>query len=319
LTKRKSRGMLHASDAFAARFVQVLHVAIIVTLGFAGNCEAATARHLFDIDGGGSTRLSLPTDVAVSQGRVCVVDGTNDRVVIFNEDGDYLFEIGGKGSAQGQFLHPVGIATDDDGRVYVADTGNHRVQVFNLYGKFLTAFPIISNGELVRPIDLAVDQPRGIIYVTGNNNHSVMAYGANGRLIRQWGGNGAEQGEFRYPATIALLPDQRVAVVDVLNTRVQVFHGTGEFSIEIGAWGVLPGQLFRPKGVAIDRKGRFFVSDSYMNVIQIYSDIGRFLSVMEIRDPGYHLQTPTGMTISGDRLYVAELLANKISVFALDN
>ena len=53
---------------------------------------------------------------------------------------NYLFEFGGKGSGDGQFMNPVGIAIDSNGRFIVADTGNHRVQVFDSTGKFLFKF-----------------------------------------------------------------------------------------------------------------------------------------------------------------------------------
>jgi hypothetical protein len=69
-------------------------------------------------------------------------------------------------------------------------------------------------------------------------------------------------------------------VVDVLNTRVQKFDPFGNYISDIGSWGVLPGQLFRPKGVAIDRRNRVFVSDSYTGLIQIFTDFGRFLGVV---------------------------------------
>jgi hypothetical protein len=108
-------------------------------------------------------------------------------------------------------------------------------------------------------------------------------------------------------------------VVDVLNTRVQVFRENGEFSIQVGEWGVLPGQLFRPKGIATDRQGRFYISDSYMNLVQVYSDIGQFLYYLKVADSAHQMNTPTGMTIADDRLYIAELLANKVSVFKLDD
>jgi DNA-binding beta-propeller fold protein YncE len=300
----------------------VLLTLLLVIFSFpigAANNGSIDVAHVMDITGSVSARLSLPTDVAVSHDRICVVDGGNHRVAVFNIEGTFLFNIGSQGSAQGQFLRPVGLGTDEDGRIYVADTGNHRIQIFNLYGKFLAEFPVISNQRLIRPIDVAVNQDLGFVYVTGNNNHKLMVFGVNGRLIREWGGNGAEKGEFRYPATLVVMPDNRISVVDVLNTRVQVFRDNGEFSIQVGEWGVLPGQLFRPKGIATDGQGRFYVSDSYMNVVQVYSDIGQFLYYLKVSDSTYRMRTPTGMTIAGDRLYIAELLANKVSVFKLDD
>ncbi len=273
---------------------------------------------LLEISGAAGDPLSLPSDVAVSDQRVYVVDGGNDRIVAFDRLGTFLFAFGGSGTRAGRMIGPVGITTGRDGKVYVADTGNQRLQVFDTDGKYLSGFPVRSDGKAVRPIDVAVDTQAGEIYVTGNNNHKVMVFNAVGELQRQWGGNGLNAGQFRYPATIALMPDGRIAVVDVLNTRVQVFKPSGRFSAEVGEWGVLPGQLFRPKGVAIDRNGRFYVSDSYLNLVQVYSNTGSFLYVMEIPGGRPPLQTPTGMAIDDDgRLYVVEMLENRVSVFNL--
>jgi DNA-binding beta-propeller fold protein YncE len=105
----------------------------------------------------------------------------------------------------------------------------------------------------------------------------------------------------------------------VLNTRVQKFDPFGNFIAEIGSWGVLPGKLFRPKGVAVDKKNRVFVTDSYMGVVQVFSDLGRFIGV--ICENGNHKKfvTPVGIALDdkAGRLLVVEMRANKINVLKL--
>jgi len=274
--------------------------------------------HLLDITGGAAGRLALPTDVAVYRGRIYVVDGGNHRVVAFDSQGKHLFSIGGEGSAEGQFRNPVGLGVDGNGRLYVADRGNQRIQIFDNSGKLLRAFKVQSGGRTVRPIDVAPSPKGDALYVTGNDNHKLMVFAPDGKLLREWGGNGAERGEFRYPATIALMPDARLAVVDVLNTRVQVFDQKGTFLVSVGEWGVLPGQLFRPKGVAVDAQGRFYVSDSYLDLVQVYDDGGRFLHVLGQDGEPHRMTAPAGVAIDdNNRLYVAEMLEHKISVFDL--
>ncbi len=49
----------------------------------------------------------------------------------------YLLQWGSGGSGMGQFLDPVGVATDADGNVFVTDRDNHRVQKFTGEGSFL--------------------------------------------------------------------------------------------------------------------------------------------------------------------------------------
>lgn len=271
-----------------------------------------------DITGGGAGPLSLPSDVAVNKQRVYIVDGGNHRIVVFDHQGKYLFAVGGEGTSVGQFSNPVGIDVGDDGRIYVADKDNHRIQIFSKDGKFLKSFQVKSDDKLVRPVDVVVGSEGKEIYVTGNNNHKVMVLSEDGKLKREWGGTGQDSGEFRYPGAITFLQDTRLAVVDILNTRVQIFEQSGDFSIEVGEWGVLPGQLFRPKGVAVDSKGNLYVSDSYMNLIQVFSDTGLFVHLLKISESPRTMETPTGIAISKDQhLYVAEMLQNKVSVFGL--
>ena len=300
----------------------LLWALLIVACGVASaaGIRTGTVRHLFDITGGDDERLSLPSDVALGTGgRVYVVDSGHQRVAVFDRHGRFLFAIGGEGTAEGRFRNPVGIGVDGTGRVYVADTGNHRVQIFDGDGEFVRAFPIVSAGLAVRPIDVAVDASGNHLYVTGNNNHKIMEFASDGKVIRQWGGQGEEFGFFRYPASVVLSPGGSVYVVDVLNARVQVFTGSGGKLVQVGSWGVLPGQFFRPKGVALDSRRRVYVSDSYLDVIQVFSDEARFLYVLGDSGVPRRFTSVAGIAVGADdRLYAAETLANKVSVYELE-
>ena len=291
---------------------------LVIMPAWADGIATRAARHLFDLTSAAGITLALPTDVAVGlDGRVYVVDGGNQRIAVFDRRGGYLFVIGQRGAGRGEFKDPVGIGTSPDGQVYVADKGNQRIQVFAADGKFLRAFNVASNGRPVPPIDVATDASGKTVYVTGNTNHKLMVYSADGRLLRQWGGQGVNRGEFRYPAGVTVGADGRVYVVDVFNTRVQVFDKNGSTSA-IGEWGVLPGQLFRPKGVATDTRGRVYISDSYLDVIQVFDGAGKFLYVLGSAGVPYRFEAAGGIAIDADnRLYVAEVLKNRVSVYEL--
>lgn len=280
---------------------------------------SSTISHLFDITDSKIGALVLPTDVEVFGSLIYVVDSGNNRLVVLGEDGKTRFTIGHEGQGKGEFQDPVGLGIDSEGRIYVADSGNHRIQIFSAKGKYSSEISISKNGKPVRPIDVAVDAKTNNIYVTGNESHNIMVFDSSGRLIREWGGNGAETGEFRYPATIAVTANLDVAVVDVFNTRVQLFQSDGIFLIAIGEWGVLPGQLFRPKGIAIDPQGLLYVSDSYMNVIQVFNDSGKFQHVLKPENAKHEIMTPAGIAIAeNNRLYIAEMLNHRISVYQIN-
>jgi len=82
--------------------------------------------------------FSLPTHVALdSDGNVFVTDTLNNRVEIFDSDGNFIREFGKSGDGPGRFGRPKGIAVDPDGHVWVADALVQRVQVFDQEGRLL--------------------------------------------------------------------------------------------------------------------------------------------------------------------------------------
>ncbi len=272
------------------------------------------ARPLFDIAGKGDSALSLPSDVTVAGNRVYVVDSGNQRVAVFDRKARFLFTMG-----EDRLKAPVGIGKDGKGRIYVADRATGRVEVFAPGGEhFRTLVLQHGDGAPARPIDVAVEPDGRRLYVTTNDRHSLLTVDARGAFTGEWGENGPEEGEFRYPGTLALLPSNRLAIVDILNTRVQLFERNGRFLTILGRWGVTPGHLFRPKGIALDREGRLLVSDSYMGVIQVFRDDGQFLHVLGSKGKVHRLGTPVGMTVDdAGRLYVARMRENRVSVFEL--
>jgi len=82
--------------------------------------------------------FSRPTNIAVDKdGNVYVSDTFNDRVEIFDADGNFIRTFGKPGDGPGYFARPKGIAVDADGHIWVADGVQNRVQVFNPEGQVL--------------------------------------------------------------------------------------------------------------------------------------------------------------------------------------
>ena len=82
--------------------------------------------------------FSLPTHVAVDKdGNVYVTDTLNNRIEIFDADGNFLSMFGRHGDAPGQLARPKGIAVDADGHIWVADAYQDRLEVFDREGNFL--------------------------------------------------------------------------------------------------------------------------------------------------------------------------------------
>lgn len=262
--------------------------------------------------------FDMPTDAAVgNDGVLYVLDGVNHRVVAYDAEGKFQFQFGGRGSGSGQLLFPLGIATAPDGKVYVADSGNHRFHVFAADGAPLEAIslPVPASGPLPDPTDLVIDPNRQRLYVTDNDNHRLHVYNLATRKFESvWGSPGQAQRQFRFPFLIDISPDGYVFVVEPINTRVQVLNPNGKFVKFVGAWGVQPGQLFRPKGVAVF-DDKVFVTDSYLGSVQVFDLSGSLLGVLA-DDMGVPMKftTPTGITADAKHkcLYIVELKANRV-------
>lgn len=262
--------------------------------------------------------FNMPTDVTVGpEGITYVLDGVNNRVVVYDVNGKFRFQFGISGSKLGQFSFPLGIATDLNGKVYIADSGNHRFQVFEPNGIPLEAIalPAKQSNMPPDPTDVVIDSARYRLYIADNDNHHILVYNLISHSFDSvWGNPGQGELQFRFPFLMDISNQGYLFVVEPINTRVQVLNPNGKFVNFIGAWGVEAGQLFRPKAVTI-YNDKVFVSDSYLGRIEIFDIRGNFISVLtDTEGTPIKFITPTGIAIDSERkrLYVVELKANRV-------
>ena len=90
--------------------------------------------------------FAVPTNVAVdADENLYVSDTYNNRIEIFDADGNFIRVWGKAGDRPGTFMRPKGIAVDVDGHVWVADAMQDRLQCFTQEGQLLMALG--SHGE----------------------------------------------------------------------------------------------------------------------------------------------------------------------------
>ena len=92
----------------------------------------------------------------------------------------------------------------------------------------------------------------------------------------QFGGEGAENGQFNYPYAIAVDKSANIYVSDTNNHRIQKFNSNGQFISKWGTLGSADGQFNMPYKLAFDRYNNLYVADCENNRIQRFSASGVF-------------------------------------------
>jgi len=110
--------------------------------------------------------FSLPEGVAVdNECNVYVTDTFNDRVEIFDADGNFISTFGKNGDGPADFMRPKGIAVDRDGHIWVVDAAQNIVKVFNQQGRLLIYFGGPGNypGQFMGPWGISIDRTNRVI------------------------------------------------------------------------------------------------------------------------------------------------------------
>ncbi len=282
--------------------------------------DGFVATRLDALGGPADAPLRLPTAVAVSPvGELYVVDGVNNRIVVFASDGGLLEELDGGGGVR--FEQPVGIDVDATGRAWIADSGNQRVVVLSPQREFERSIdvPAAESGRPADVTDVVVAPDGAHLWVVDNDGQRLLQHELAAGTWQVIGHEGESLGQFQYPFQIAALPEGDVVVSDVINARLQIFAPDGQPVRSIGSHGVEIGQFFRPGGLAIDRDRNLWVADSVLGVIQVFRADGLLIDVLrDEQGQVLHFNSPLGLAFEpGGSLCVVELAANQVARLAV--
>lgn len=224
---------------------------------------------------------------------------------------DSLLAFGSQGTGAGRFEDARSVAVDGAGRVYVAEYSGGRVQVFDSTGAFLTQWTadpkmplvdleadrrgtvyVVQSGR-IRRYEGATGKPLGTVPGSGSQTVSDVALALDGSLwavtwphgIVHLGADGDELrsidareviGESASPKRVAVAGSGDLYVLDQWSADVYHLDPGGRFVDRFGGEGGGPTGFRSPADVAVDGRGRVFVSDMGGGV-RAFSPEGRLL------------------------------------------
>ncbi len=267
----------------------------------------------------GHGQFNHPEAVATdADGNVYVTDhaGTGRRVVQeFTARGTFVAQWGSGGIAAP--LRGDGIAIDRAGRVYVVVgdkvTRRYRALEFTSRGRLLRQWPLLRPRSGRVPEGIATDGSENV-YVAVDT--WIEKFAADGALLTRWQYTIplVSHGDLFEAQVNGIATDAAGDVYVTGGHRITEFTGEGGF---LGEWGSGPGEFGEPWGIATDRAGHVFVSDSRLNRVLEFTSEGGYLSQFGQTGSGNgQFRGPHFLTTDarGD-LYVADTSNDRVQKF----
>jgi DNA-binding beta-propeller fold protein YncE len=252
--------------------------------------------------------FNMPRGVAVDEeDNIYVVDKLNSRIQKFSPSGEHLASVGKKGNGELEFDWPKSVSIHPHTKnVYVTEANNHRVQILKPDLTFFHMFGAVDsegrprmgkgNGEFNLPLGVAFDKA-GRVYVTDGPNDRIQIFTEDGEYIAHFGDK-AGDGHLSFPSVVCIDENDILYVTEVDNHRISVFKimDSTETSLPHSASPPTPSlpmarastdrytlpkflttfgkksdhEPFYYGGIAVDKKGVVYVTDSCNDELQIF-------------------------------------------------
>ena len=236
---------------------QTTHQIFVVTYYSGVKVFSETGMFLYQL---GAGRLRKPHGIAIDGDCVYVSCWEHTVCKLSLTEMCLLKKIGSRGSNNGQFCFPRGIATNSIGHVLIVDSDNDRVCV---YDTNLNNLRNITHESMSQPYDVKVSCDRMYV-LCPYNNFVIHVLTLEGERLHSLI-SGSEMG-LMYPHYFCLDALNNFVISDCQTHSIHVFSPEGDLLHRIGIEG-----LKRPQGVAVTPNGRLVcVSCNPNNVLQVF-------------------------------------------------
>lgn len=173
-------------------------------------------------------KFGYPSGIAVtSYGELWVADRQNNKVMVFNNVGQYTNALGDYGSSAGRMKSPEKIV-NSNGKFILCDAGNNRLVILDGYGNFNDDIRLKATEYPISVID-----QRNYYIVLDGINGGIHFVNDKGKTIRQVGPQlPGSKIALNEPSDFIMLDDEHLLISDSGNNRLLLcrllFNNQGE-------------------------------------------------------------------------------------------
>lgn len=241
---------------------------------------------------------NVPWYIAIQEKSIVITESY--RFHIFHTHQNKIVTIGSgeKGLNRNQFDGACGIAIKDN-RIYICDSHNKRIQIFALEnGQYLNEFNV-QQGE---PFAIRIED--NTIYLTTWYSDYLCAYSLEGNLQNALQLSSTPNGFCVNNGLIFLCegqPSQQIEIFDAKTLKSLTTLGTGKFNY--------------PEDVIIHHD-LLYISDSWDNCIQIWTQDGKFIKKLGKKGAkDGELNIPIGLASNGSNLFIVDHGNYRVQIF----
>jgi tripartite motif-containing protein 71 len=226
--------------------------------------------------------------------------------------------IGQKGTRDGEFTRPQGLAADLAGNLYVADTGNDRIQKFDFDGHYLAQAGGFGrdNNQFNKPTALCINNNMEL-WVVDSRNSRIEQFDVQLQFVRAFQPGDPAQLDHPFGVLYGIDISRQgdLYVTDTENEQVYHFNPFGTLDHTFAAFGNGVGHIERPAALTFDRQGDLYVCDSDGNRVAKFDQFGNYLADIG----GGDLDGPMGVDVDDHGFcYVADTRHHRVAVFDPD-
>ena len=262
--------------------------------------------------------LNSPCGVVITKNEeIIVAEIVAHCITILNKEGKKVKSFGTRGTKEGQFTNPHGVAISHDGHILVTDY--HRLQKLTFEGDCIKSVGSgkTGNGPLQfnTPIGITVHPTTGKIFIADTYNHRIQVLNKYLVYSHSFGKYGSSPEQFNHPSDVTFDNEGYLYVADFNNHCIKKFTSTGQYISTFSSEGSNPGQIIQPTSIIIDNN-LLYVSEYGNHRISIFDTNGCFMHCFGKRGSGEgEFNRPHGITVDSlDNLYVSDWGNNRLVV-----